>query len=172
MASSRGRQVLERIQPRLPELGQLAEQFAKGRTLGDIHGLNPQDLEAIYSVAFNLYNNAKFDEALKVFKFLCLHDHFSQKFWMGMAATQQMLKKYREAATSYGYAYILDSNNPRAPLHAADCFMAYGNLKDAESALNLVLELTEDKPEHDALRQRANILLAAIKTKTPASSGA
>src|SRR3954451_19513616 len=101
---------------KVDELTNLAKEFAQGRTLADIHGLTPEDLEAIYSVAFNLYNNQRYDEAVKVFKFLCLHDHFQEKYWMGLGATHQMMKDFKLASSAYGYAYLLDSDNPKPPL--------------------------------------------------------
>jgi len=156
---------------KIDELSKLAKEFAEGRTLADIHGITPQDLEAIYSVAFNQYNNQRYDEAVKVFKFLCMHDHFQEKYWMGLGATHQMMKDFKLAASAYGYAYLLDSDNPKPPLHAADCFMADGNTKDAESALHLVLELTKDKQEEfAAVRQRATVLMGVITQKAGENS--
>ena len=171
MAESVGA-VLEKMAPeKLDEMTNLAKEFASGRTLADIHGITLQDLEAVYSVAFNLYNNQRYDEAVKVFKFLCMHDHFQEKYWMGLGATHQMMKDFKLAASAYGYAYILDSDNPKPPLHAADCFMADGNTKDAESALNLVLELTKGDPEqHAAIRQRATVLMTVVKEKAAQNS--
>jgi len=149
----------------MDQVGQLAQQFAQGTSLGTIRGLSPEHMEAIYSVAYNLYKNGRYEDALKVFKFLCLHDHLQGKFWMGLGATQQMLKQFKQAGTTYGYAYMLDSDNPQIPLHAADCFLADGNLPHAESALNLVIELTQNRPQHNAVRERAQVLLNIARTK-------
>jgi len=149
----------------MDQIGQLAQQFAKGTSLAAMRGLTPQHLEAIYSVAFNLYKNGRYEDAVKVFKFLCLHDHLQSKFWMGLGATQQLLKQFKQASSTYGYAYMLDSDNPQIPLHAADCFLAEGNLPHAESALNLVIELTQNRPQHNALRERAQVLLNIVRSK-------
>ncbi len=106
-----------------------------GATLKQLKGVTNDELEAVYSLAFNYYRTGKFDEALKLFQFLVLFDHLSAKYWFGQGAVQQALKDYQSAVVSYGYCSFLKLDNPKPQLHAAECFLAMGDKRNAASSL-------------------------------------
>ena len=112
----------------------------RGATLKQLKGVTNAELEAVYSLAFGYYRTGKFDEALKLFQFLVLFDHLNQKFWMGLGAVQQVLKDYQSAVTSYGYCSFLKLDNPKPQLHAAECFLAMGDKRNAASSLEALEE--------------------------------
>ena len=112
----------------------------RGATLKQLKGVTNAELEAVYSLAFGYYRTGKFDEALKLFQFLVLFDHLNQKFWMGLGAVQQALKDYQSAVTSYGYCSFLKLDNPKPQLHAAECFLAMGDKRNAASSLEALEE--------------------------------
>lgn len=107
----------------------------KGYTLKQMKGITNAELEAVYSLAFGYYRTGKFDEALKLFQFLVLFDHLNQKFWVGLGAVQQVLKDYEHAVVSYGFASLLNLENPKPQLHSAECYLAMGDKRGAASAI-------------------------------------
>ena len=107
----------------------------KNATLKQLNGVTNSELEAVYSLAFGYYQTGRYDEALKLFQFLVLFDHLNQKYWMGLGATQQVLKDYQAAVTSYGYCSFLNLENPKPQLHAAECYLALGDKGNAASAI-------------------------------------
>ena len=106
-----------------------------GATLKQLKGVTNAELEAVYSLAFSYYRTGKFDEAFKLFQFLVLFDHLNAKFWFGLGATQQALKDFQNAIVSYGYCSFLKLDNPKPQLHAAECFLALGDKRNAASSL-------------------------------------
>ena len=106
-----------------------------GSTLKQLKGISNDELEAVYSLAFGYYRTGKFDEALKLFQFLVLFDHLNAKYWFGQGAVQQALKDYQSAVVSYGYCSFLKLDNPKPQLHAAECFLALGDKRNAASSL-------------------------------------
>ena len=106
-----------------------------GSTLKQLRGVTNDELEAVYSLAFSYYRTGKFDEALKLFQFLVLFDHLNAKYWFGQGAVQQALKDYQNAVVSYGYCSFLKLDNPKPQLHAAECFLAMGDKRNAASSL-------------------------------------
>lgn len=106
-----------------------------GSTLKQLRGVSNDELEAVYSLAFSYYRTGKFDEALKLFQFLVLFDHLNAKYWFGQGAVQQALKDYQNAVVSYGYCSFLKLDNPKPQLHAAECFLAMGDKRNAASSL-------------------------------------
>ena len=109
--------------------------ITKGETLKQLKGVSNEELEAVYSLAFGYYRTGKYDEAFKLFQFLVLFDHLNAKFWFGLGATQQALKDYESAVASYGYCSFLNLENPKPQFHAAECFLALGDKRNAASSL-------------------------------------
>ena len=113
-----------------------AQQFATGfATMRELKGITKAEMEAVYSVGFNMYRTGRYDDAEKIFRFLVLFDHLEPKYWMGVGAVQQVRKDYQGAIASYGYASFLDLSNPKPQLHAAECFLALGDKANAASSL-------------------------------------
>ena len=111
-----------------------------GSTLKQLRGVSNEELEAVYSLAFGYYRTGKFEEALKLFQFLVLFDHLNAKYWFGQGAVQQALKDYQSAVVSYGYCSFLKLDNPKPQLHAAECFLAMGDKRNAASSLEALNE--------------------------------
>ena len=117
-------------------IAEAAEKFATGfATMRELKGITKAEMEAVYSVGFNMYRTGRYDDAEKIFRFLVLFDHLEPKYWMGVGAIQQVRKDYQGAIASYGYASFLDLANPKPQLHAAECFLAMGDKVNAASAL-------------------------------------
>ena len=111
-----------------------------GATLKQLKGVSNAELEAVYSLAFGYYRTGKYDEAAKLFQFLVLFDHLNAKFWFGLGAVQQAMKDYQGAVASYGYCSFLNLENPKPQLHAAECFLALGDKRNAASSLEALNE--------------------------------
>jgi len=118
------------------QIKEAAQKFATGfATMRELKGITKAEMEAVYSVGFNMYRTGRYDDAEKIFRFLVLFDHLEPKYWMGVGAIQQVRKDYQGAIASYGYASFLDLRNPKPQLHAAECFLAMGDKVNAASAL-------------------------------------
>jgi len=132
---------------------------ANGRTYQDFTQLTPESMEAIYMVAYNLYNGAKYDEAEKVFRLLSMLNHFEKRYWTGLGACREMQKKYDDALKAFGFLVLLDMEDPMPQLLCAKCFMALGKVDDAMGALVACIHYCGAKPEHADLKQQAEGLL-------------
>ena len=118
------------------KIAEAAEKFANGfATMRELKGITKAEMEAVYSVGFNMYRTGRYDDAEKIFRFLVLFDHLEPKYWLGVGAVQQVRKDYQGAIASYGYASFLDLSNPKPQFHAAECFLAMGDKVNAASAL-------------------------------------
>ncbi|MBF0103143.1 MAG: SycD/LcrH family type III secretion system chaperone, partial [Desulfobacterales bacterium] len=139
------------------------EFIKKGASFKDLRGLTDKDMEAIYSLGYTAYNNGKFEDAMKVFKFLSFYDHMQKKYWMGLAGCRQMLKDYAGAVQAYAYIAILDVSDPKVHLHAADCLMALKSYKEAESALLAAVHWAGDQSGYADVKNRALAVLQVLK---------
>lgn len=117
-------------------IAEAANKFATGfATMRELKGITKAEMEAVYSVGFNMYRTGRYDDAEKIFRFLVLFDHLEPKYWLGVGAIQQVRKDYQGAIASYGYSSFLDLSNPKPQLHAAECFLALGDKVNAASSL-------------------------------------
>jgi len=152
------------------DFAQLAVDFIiNGKTLGELKGLSSEDMEVVYNVAYSTYAGENYEQAHKIFKFLCYFDHLEKKYWLGLGASRQMLKLYEQAIEAYTYAMLLDSNDPQPPLLAADCHIALGNRDAAISGLTAALEWSGDRPEYQSIRERATALLEVLNASASAA---
>ena len=114
--------------------------FGKGGAFKDLNNMSDDAMEAIYSVAYNLYQGGKYEEATKVFQFLCFYDHFNRKYFLGLGACQQMQKQYDNAIEIFSFATILDSDDPRPMMYIGDCHLAKGDKDNARAAYETCIE--------------------------------
>lgn len=131
-----------------------------GASFGDIYGIEPRKLEMVYSVAHTYYKNRKYEDALKMFRFLTLMDHSNQKYWMGFASTNQMMQNFEKAVEAYGYATLLDIDNVKPQLQAGYCLLQLKKYEEARCALEGVL-LNSDID--DKTRLQAEALLSRVR---------
>ena len=140
----------------------LAEGVLSGVAIGDLCGLTSNDLELIYSMGRTYYQNAKYEDAETVFRFLTVMEYSVSKYWMALAATLQMKKEYHEAACVYGYAAFFDLDDPRPHLQAGFCLMQLGMNEPAIDALEASILATNAT---DATKLQARALLAKLGVK-------
>ena len=150
-----------------PEVKKAVDAICAGGTLSEIRGLGEKDMEAVYGLAYNFYTHARYEEAEKIFTFLCVYDHLEKRFWKGLAASRQMGGRNLEAADAYGYMAICDLDDPEPHFQAARCLIAAGEKKRADSALDAAIELAQKakKPAYKSLAEPASQLKKATAGK-------
>lgn len=141
----------------------ILQAISEGASLGLLRGLRKKDMEAIYAIAHNLYTHGRFDQAEKVFQFLCFYGHLEQKHWQGLGGCRQALGKYSQAIEAYAMMALCDVSDPQPAFYAAQCFFHLGRKDDAYKALLAVIDLSGNQSEYQMIRARAQSLLNARK---------
>lgn len=117
-------------------------------TIRDVKGISDDEMEAVYATAFNHYNIGRYEDAESIFRFLVLLDHLNVKYWIGLGATRQAQKKFKEALAAYGNVVgNLDIQNFKASYYAAECLLAMGDKENAAKALDTVKAFADVKTE-------------------------
>ena len=114
--------------------------FEDGATLGELKGITPRELNAIYQMGLGFYNTGRYDDAEKVFTFLVMFDHLEPKYWTALGAVQQVKKNFEKAKTAYTQAVLLDIHTPKPQYYVAECYLALGQKDDALASLDTLLE--------------------------------
>ena len=139
--------------------------MTEGYVLQDFTTITQEETEALYATAYNLINQAQYAKAEKCFEMLCQLDHYQGRFWMGLGACRQMLKNYETAVAAYANAGIHDMENPMPGLRAAECYLVLNKLEEAKSGASAAVHWAGDKPEHRAVKNRAEMILETIKNR-------
>ncbi|HAS6722276.1 TPA: SycD/LcrH family type III secretion system chaperone VcrH [Vibrio parahaemolyticus] len=137
----------------------------EGGTLKMLHDVSADTIEHIYAVGYNFFQSGKIEQAAKVFQLLSMLDHYQARFFIGLGAARQELGEYLQAIDAYSYAALVDINDPRPPFHSAECHLKLEQLTEAESGFYSAKEMSAGKSQYADLRQRAGIMLEAVRNK-------
>lgn len=137
---------------------QIADLLSNGGTLGSVFDYSDADYEVLYALGHSLYAQARYQEAMRVFGYLVMHNHMEKRFMEAFASSLQMLKSYKEAVKYYSLASVMDMSDPLPTFHTAECMVALGWRDEAREALGYVLNQSS-APEYAELKQRAQAML-------------
>lgn len=137
---------------------QITELLANGGTLGSVYAYDDTDYEVLYALGHSLYAQARYQDAMRTFGFLVVHNHMEKRFMNAFAASLQMLKSYKEAIKYYSMTSLMDMSDPLPTFHTAECMLAIGYRTEAREALQFVLRQS-DAPEYAELKVRAQAML-------------
>ncbi len=129
-----------------------------------LRGLKKENMDALYAQGYYFYSQAKYKEALPLFKALTFYHSLDKRGWQGAAGCYEMLKQYDQAITCYSFAAILSTkDDPTPALHSFDCYIALKNYPKALACLEAVILLSSKDPQHADLKQRAEALKQSLQ---------
>lgn len=124
----------------------------KSETLQQAFGITNYEMEELYEEAHKHYETNRYLDSITIFRWLVLFNCYEMKYWMGFAATQQLLEKYEKALHGYAVAALLDSENPYPHYYAYECYTIQNNKEDADKALELAYQRCNGKAANDELK--------------------
>lgn len=137
------------------------EVIGSGGTLAAVRGLTGEEIETIYAIGFNLYNQGKYAMAEPMFQFACLYAHLEPRYWLALGNCRQMAKNHQAAIDAYGMAFIMDVDDPWPTIQAAICYLGLGDKEQAADALSLADKAIGRRPNETA-RMRIAALRQAL----------
>lgn len=105
-----------------------------------------EQLEVIYSLAYSHVNQHQYQQALRIFSFLCLYGPTRKHYLTGLALCLQMCDRLDEAISIYSVIQTLFPEQYDATLKVAECQLALGQVDEANETLNLLLETGQLDP--------------------------
>lgn len=133
-------------------------------TVRDVKGIGDEEMDAVYTVAYNHYTVGRYEDAESIFNFLVMLDHLNETYWMGLGACRQAQKKFKEALTAYQHVVgNLNVENYKAAYYAAECLLGLGDKENAAKALDTVKIYADVKtPEGREFAVKANKLKTLV----------
>lgn len=143
---------------------QVTELLSHGGTIGFAMDYDEKDYEVIYALGHSLYNQGRYQEAMRTFGYLVLHNHLEKRYMNAFASSLKMLKNYKEAIKFYSFASLMDMSDPLPTYHTAECMIAAGYTAEAKEALGFVIRQSTSS-ELEILRSRAQAMLDLINKR-------
>lgn len=137
--------------------------IAKGATLGDLVGVDAAAREELYRVGYAHYQQARYNEALRIFGYIAVHDHLNPRYIKAYASSLQMTGDCGSAASLYSLLSMLDLNDPRPRFHLCECLVALGMHDDATEGLRLLEQ--ECVPDEFKLLDRVRATLSMLESR-------
>lgn len=139
--------------------GNLPQKIASCQTLEEAFEINPEQMESFYRDAYTYYEKGYYEQALFCFRYLALFNTLEKKYWMGLAACQQLLADYEKALKGYAIAHLLDSQDPYPHFYAYECYKALNDTPQSLIALKAAFEACQDEPFYQRLKKHIQQLL-------------
>ncbi|MDR6201325.1 secretion system chaperone SscA [Paraburkholderia graminis] len=136
------------------------ELLSMGASLSGLQGVDQNDLDQVYSYGYALFNRDDFDGARRVFYTLARIDHGSFAYWMALGLTLQRLGEHNEALFCFSRSAAIHLSDPRSSYLAGVSYLILGNEVYAKKAFSASVKWCGKRPEHQALRERAQRSLA------------
>ncbi|MCW7554816.1 SycD/LcrH family type III secretion system chaperone [Endozoicomonas gorgoniicola] len=136
--------------------------LANGGSLAEANNISRSMLETIYGTGYNQYTTGHYEEAARVFQYLCLYDQWNPRNYLCMGACLQMMHLYAQAIKCYTFAFRLDAGNPLPLIYIADCNMALDRIEKAKEIYKTALKLAKSTRFSHKEIDRAEMLLATI----------
>lgn len=147
------------------DLEVIIQALGNGTTIAEVTNMQPEALEGLYTLAYNMYTTGNYGNAETLFRTMCVYKHNDQRFWLGLAGALQAQERYKEAVDAYSMVGLCTSLKNPAPLFfSAQCLLKMG---DKEHAIDM-LEATrfvcdEATPEHVTYKTTAEELLQMLR---------
>ena len=139
--------------------------LAQGGTLKTLRNIDEPQLDTVYSVAYSRFNSGHYEDALMMFRHLCLLDHTQYAYFLGLGLAQFELSQFNRAAATLTHAAKLDRSNPEALLIAGKCFVELKRWPLADSALAEALTRATGSDRWQSEQQEIQQLLTQIGRK-------
>jgi type III secretion system low calcium response chaperone LcrH/SycD len=141
-----------------------AAALAQGGTLGAMQDITQSERDALYAVAYGMYGQARYEQALPLFAHLVILDHMERRYLFALAATLQVLGRHDEALPHYIAAMVLGFDDPEPAMRTGECLSALEKFAEAQESFELALSLCKT-PSHARVRSRCSASLLSLREK-------
>ena len=144
------------------QLANIISYLANGGTIAQANNMSQGYLETTYKTGYDQYTAGHFEEAAKVFQYLCLYDQWNPRNYLSLGACLQMMHLYGQAIQTYTFAFRMDADNPLPLVYMADCNLALNRVDKAKEIYKTALKLAKSSNFSHKEINRAEMLLATI----------
>jgi len=135
-------------------------------TMAEMAGFSETEVEEIYALGYDAWQQGKLDEAAEMFSFAALLQPLDPRFTFAFGCAIQQRGDHLQALALFMQAVQIKPTNPFISFHMAECLLALQERDAAADALQTVIKLcyaqVNDDPRYQPLREQAEVMLANI----------
>ena len=138
----------------------IANKFMRGEVeLGELLGLDEEEVELIFLTGHYLYNYGKYKESLKIFSVLTMFRPFVSRYWRAAGAANQALKKFKEAVVAYDMALTSNQKDAISYTYRGESKIKMGDQDGGVEDLKMAVHVGKAAPQYGQWVQRSRTLL-------------
>lgn len=146
-----------------PVAGMLLDLQRELESLPHTQRLDDAQAEAVYALAYQEYNRARHDQALRYFQLLLVYRPTSTVYLLGAALCLQRLRRYEAAIRVFRALSLLDPQVPGHVLAMAECQLLCHERTQARESLEQLSAFCRDHRGHERVQARAQAMLELMK---------
>ncbi len=131
--------------------------------------LSQDEQNALYATGYSLYTDGNYKDAAALFTKLVLTAPLCEKYWRGLASSEQMRKEYMASLHAWCMVVLLKDKDPLPHFHAGECYLSLKDPAEAEKAFNAAQKLLSPDSEEDRRLAEKIHVLKRIHFKTDAT---
>jgi type III secretion system low calcium response chaperone LcrH/SycD len=108
-----------------------------------------------YQVACQFLEKKMHKEAQAAFFFLSVINSSTHEYWLGLGMATQLCHEYEKAIDAYEIAALCDLYSPTPYFYLAKCLFAIHDQEASLEALNLAIEIADEREEYTELIEQA-----------------
>lgn len=136
-----------------------------GMSVQQAIGISDEALEEIYALAYNFYNQGKYQEAGVLFEFLSGVSPKTYKFLLGLGSCHYQMEAYEDAFAGFLLALMVECTDPLPGYYAVECCIKRECFEEAQELIGITQEICGDRPEYAALKARCDLIRESLKNK-------
>lgn len=117
---------------------EIIKKIEAGSSLRSAAGMTKNDLEAIYASGYILFNQGKYENALKLFALLLIYEQSDRRFFIAVGTCFQKLNIPEKAIEYLGLANFFDVTDPEPAVQIAECLLAMKRSEEAHKLLKTI----------------------------------
>ena len=111
------------------------------------------ELEDLYAQGYSGYTAGNFTQASQLFASLVQASPFDERYWRGLASSEQMATNYKEALHAWAMVALLVTDDPMPHFHAAECLTSLSESDEALKALIMAENLLKSETREEISQQ-------------------
>jgi Flp pilus assembly protein TadD len=127
--------------------------------------LSRENSEMLYRQGYGFLQQGKHQEAVSAFSFLHLLDPAQPRYLKALGAAHKAGGHLMQAQQAYDLALILDPVDIDAGMGSAECLIASGNLGEAKSLLECLVQLMKADSKEEDRRMRVQRVLSMLNER-------
>ena len=124
--------------------------------------LSDREIDIIYSMARNLLQQGRYEEARSYFVFIVFFRPTEVRILVGLGVANQLLRRYEDAICNYALAAHVEPLQPAHSLSIAECEILQADFAAARERLAIVIRFCKEKGGLDKTLARAEGLISLI----------